>query len=611
MTEETLETVIEQPTDQLPRFVYSLIGKYKQQSVLGYKTPEQKWEYVSWYNMGMYIQQFAMALLNFHTKSAENVGICAPNMPEWLISDLAIQSIRAVSVPLYPGESEERMHYILEETKMQTLIIGEGRQIAMAQELLAKTTDLKRVIVLNAGPEYDLPENFYSYKELIEKTHLDIVHDRFDNRLTKAHPNDIATIIYTSGTTGNPKGVTLTHTNFIRSIELHKQRLQFLKSKDRTLSFLPLSHVYERTWVYVALSLGMQIAFLNDPKQIMVALKEVKPMTMCAVPRFFEKSYATIHHNIAKKSWIKQRIFDWAIKRGTKYRQNIKEDKHPPFFSRQLGYLLADMLVLKKIRKAFGGHIKFISSAGAILDSSIMEFFHSCGVFVMGGYGLTESTATVTTFKTKHYSYNSVGVPLDEIEVRISSTGEVLVKGDTITPGYYKKPKETKETIKNGWLHTGDIGYFNDRRELILTDRKKDIQKSSSGKSITPQPLEHKLQTNPYIDQVAVIGEGRKFLTALIVPDFEKLKEFAKEHLIQYNNLNELLVNPNIVHFYNTHIQSLQQEFAEYHQVKKFALLGQPFTAEGGDITQTGKLRRAFIAKKYSSLINSFYESKS
>lgn len=609
MTEETLETVIEQPTDQLPRFVFSLIGKYQDHKVLGYKSPARKWEYITWHEMGMYIQQFAMALLDFHTKSAENVGICAPNMPEWLISDLAIQSIRAVTVPLYPSDSEERMRYILEETKMQTLIIGEGKQIARAQQLLEKVPDLKRVVVLNAAPEYDLPENFFSFKELVEKTHIDIVHERFDNRLSKAHPNDIATIIYTSGTTGEPKGVTLTHTNFLRSMELHRRRLNFLKPKDRTLSFLPLSHVYERTWTYVAMSLGMQVAFLNDSKQVMTALNEVKPMALCAVPRFFEKSFATIHSNVDKQSWFKQRIFHWAIKRGKKYRECIKEDKRPPFFNRRLGYLLADMLVLKKIRQAFGGHIKFIASAGAMLDKSIMEFFHACGLFVMSGYGLTESTATVTTYKQKHYSFNSVGVPLEDIEVRISSSGEILVKGDIITPGYYKKPKETKEAIKNGWLYTGDIGYFNDRRELILTDRKKDIQKTSVGKYITPQPLEHKLQADPNIEQAAVIADGKKFLTALIVPNFDHLKQFAKDHQIQYNNLNELLVNPNIVHFYNTHIQSLQQEYGEYHQIKKFALLGQPFTAEGGEVTQTGKLRRAFILRKYKSLIDSFYQA--
>jgi len=609
MTEETLETVIEQPSDQLPRFVYSLIGKYKDLPVLGYKNADRKWEYISWHKMGMYIQQFAMALLNFHTKSAENVGICAPNMPEWLISDLAIQSIRSVSVPIYPTESMERMQYIMEETKMQTLIIGEGKQIAQAQELMNKLPELRRVIVLTAGPEYDLPENFYSYKELVEKTHVDIVHDRFDNRLTKAHPNDIATIIYTSGTTGEPKGVTLTHTNFLKAIELHEERLAYIKPKDKTLSFLPLSHVYERTWIYIALSKGMQIAFLSDPKQVMHALKEVNPMAMCAVPRFFEKSYTTIQQTIEKQNWLKQRIFHWAIKRGKKHCSYIKEGNRPPLLNRRMGYLLADLLVLKKIRKAFGGHIKFISSAGSMLDKSIMEFFHAVGIFVLSGYGLTESTATVTTFKRKHYSYNSVGVPLEGVEVRISSSGEILVKGDTVTPGYYKKPQETKKMIKNGWLYTGDIGYFNDRRELILTDRKKDILKTSVGKYITPQPLEHKLLTDHYIDNVVVIGNAKKYLTALIVPNFELLNDFAKEHHIQYNNLNELLVNPNIVHFYNTRVQTLQQEFSDYHQIKKFALLGQPFSVESGELTQTLKLRRNFITRKYKSLIDSFYEN--
>ncbi|HPP51256.1 MAG TPA: long-chain fatty acid--CoA ligase, partial [Spirochaetota bacterium] len=377
---------------------------------------------------------------------------------------------------------------------------------------------------------------------------------------------------------------------------------------DISLAFLPLSHVFERIWTYYVFAKGMTNNYLEDPAKIVEFIGEVKPTIMCAVPRFYEKIYATVFNRLESAPPAKQKLFKWAVKVGAQY-NNRKKDQL--FISPMLRFKhkIADTLVLKKIRDVVGGRIKFFPCAGAPLSQEIEEFFYACGIFICYGYGLTETTATVTCHEQYHFKFGAVGKPLPNVEVKIDpANGEILVRGGNVMKGYYKKPEATAEVLSSdGWFRTGDAGFFEENGELRITERIKDLMKTSGGKYIAPQMIESTIGADHFIEQIAVIGDQRKYVTALVVPSFLALEEYAKAHNISYTSKEDLISKPEIIEFYRQRIDEAQKEFARFEKIKKFTLLPQEFTVESGEITPTLKLKRKVIAEKYKDIIDAMY----
>ncbi|MGM0406806.1 MAG: AMP-dependent synthetase/ligase [Bacteroidota bacterium] len=583
------------------------IQKYNHKVALRYEVPgKNRWKNISWKKFGELIDLTAKALLGLDVKPFDNIGIFSANKPEWTIADFAIYSTRAVSVPVFSTDSVLRLKYIVNETGMKVIFVGHKEQYEKIIELFNDHTTLEKVVVFDQNVTLypEIPSVYF--KDFIKDDLLDEKKQKLlFERLSKLSVNDLATIIYTSGTTGEPKGVMLSHSNLIQALKIHDQRIPVCEN-DSSLCFLPLSHVYERTWTYIVLHKGMINNYLNNPRSVMDALQKIKPQTMCAVPRFFEKTYAFIIRYVSTKSLVWRKIFYWSLKTGkiwfTKKRTEQKRS-----FKLWMKFILADIMVLRRVRRFFGNRIKFIASAGACLPFEINEFFHSLGFYILVGYGLTETTATVTAYPVKDYSLDSVGTPMPETDVKIGKMSEILIRGKTVTPGYYKKPEETEMAFDNQWFKTGDKGHFNKKGELIFDGRIKEIIKTSVGKFIAPQQLENKLEFNPYIDQVIVVGDDKKFISALIVPEFDLLKAYAKKNNISYPSLDVLLTNDKIKNFFYTIISDSQKDFAAYKQIQRFALLNRPFTIESGELTNTYKLKRNVICNNYSRLIDSFY----
>ena len=423
-------------------------------------------------------------------------------------------------------------------------------------------------------------------------------------RTAEASPDDIATLIYTSGTTGEPKGAELLHSCFNSALEAHREILTNLSDKDTSVCFLPLSHIFEKAWTYLCLMLGIKVAINSNPKEIQAALPIVNPTCMCSVPRFWEKVYAGVQEKINETTGLKKTLMLDAIRVGKIHNLDyLRLGKTPPVMN-QLKYKFYEKTIYSLLKKTIGiENGNFFPTAGAAVPDEINEFVHSVGINMVVGYGLTESTATVSCTLPVGYDIGSVGVVLPGIEVKIGEDNEILLRGKTITKGYYKKAEATAAAIdSDGWFHTGDAGYF-ENGQLFLTERIKDLFKTSNGKYIAPQALETKLVIDRYIDQIAIIADQRKFVSALIVPVYGYVKEYAKEKGIEYKDMADLLQHPKIVGLFRARIETLQQQFAHYEQIKRFTLLPEPFSMERGELTNTLKLKRSVVARNYNELI--------
>jgi long-chain acyl-CoA synthetase len=425
-------------------------------------------------------------------------------------------------------------------------------------------------------------------------------------RLSRALPEDLLTLVYTSGTTGEPKGVMLTHANMLCSAAAHDRRLPHPSAADVSLCFLPLSHIFERAWTYYALYHGMEINYLEDPKQIIEAIQEIRPTIMCAVPRFYEKIHAAVHHRLVTASPLRQKLFHWAIRTGADRNGRMKDERRIPAHVKGL-YRIADLLVLSKIRALVGGRIRFFPCAGAPLAQEIEEFFYAAGIFICYGYGLSETTATVTCHETRHFQFGCVGKPLPGVEVRIDTNEEILVRGPTVMRGYYNKPEATAAVFDDGWLRTGDAGRIAANGELIITDRIKDLMKTSGGKYIAPQMVEALIGSDHFIEQVAVIAEARKYVTALIVPAFEALEAHAQAHNIAYSSREELVRRPEVVAFYRRRIEQRSHALAPFEKIIEFTLLPREFSLEREEVTPTMKIKRRQVNDAYRDVIASMY----
>lgn len=581
------------------------IQKYGNRDALYFQDSTRTWKPISWNEFGEYIDQSTNALLELNVAPGDRIAIISRNMPEWTIADYAIQNVAAVSVPLFSTTSQSQAAYIISETECSVIFVGEQEQYDIAVAIAQNNSNVKRIIAFDSSVTLssDTPSLYFSDFLASGKQFRFIA--EIEKRHSMLKSSDLYTIIYTSGTSGEQKGVMLHYSNLLECVKTHQERLD-VNDKDVSMAFLPLSHVFERGWSTVALSLGMTVYYLRNPKAVIEVIKDVKPTIMCAVPRFFEKTYAGITNAIENSSFIKRWIFNWGIRIGARRTEYSRIGKPTPAIL-NFAYRIADRLVFAKGRQVLGGKIKFMPCAGAALSEDIVRFFHYVGLNVTYGYGLTETTATVSCFTREHFKFGSVGKIMPGLEVKIGENEEILVKGATVMSGYYKKPEATAAVMKDGWFSTGDAGWIDEDGCIYLKDRIKDIMKTSSGKYIAPQMLETLIGKDKYIEHIAIIGNERKYVTALIVPSFDILYEYAHKQHIVFEDRTELLRNEKIIALFHEIVQTAQKELSSFEQVKKITLLAEDFTIPGGELTSTLKIRRRIISEKYRDEIEKMY----
>lgn len=593
--------------EHLVSMVLERAERYGSRDVFKYKKSSgSEYASIKWNQFAADIQNVSKALISLGFKEKENIGIFSDNRPEWTISDFGILGIRGVVVPLYATSSKQQLKYIVDETKMGLIFAGNKEQYEKALWLIDNTETIKMIVVYdpNIAPNNDKCIDWNTFCSLGAKVDFTAQLTKY---LDEAKSEDLVTIIYTSGTTGEPKGVMLDHSMFFNCFRIHDERLD-VTEQDVSACFLPLSHVFERAWTYFILYRGATNAYIDNPREIVKQLPIVRPTVMCTVPRFFEKTYEGIQLELAKWPSFKQKIFNWSIKVGHKHSEYLSRSQKVPK-SLRLKHGIANKLVLAKLRNVLGGNIKFMPCAGAAINPTLLRFFHAAGIFVTYGYGATETTATVSCFKTKRYNFDACGSIMPGVEVKISDTGEILIKGSTVFKGYYNKPDDTSKSLIDGWYQSGDQGYITPDGDLVMTDRIKDLIKTSVGKYVSPQKIELLFGQDPFIEQVIVVGDNRKYITALIVPSFDTLKREAKKMGLGTLENSELISKEEITAFFQNRINSLQEELTPYEKVIKFRLLHEPFSIQNGMLTNTLKVRRKKLIEHYSELVEQMYLS--
>lgn len=551
---------------------------------------------------------FAVGLMNLGLKKGDRVALISENRPEWVVSDIAIHTLGGVDVPVYPTLTAKQIEFIFNDANIRFAIVSNQFQLNKVKKIFSEVKTLEKVIVLSdKNVEFD--ERILGYNAVRESgsQFLKKNPDYFKKNKTQVSPNDMLTIIYTSGTTGNPKGVILTHSNLVSNITSSASFMP-VDDHDVFLSFLPLCHSFERmAGYYTAMSCGATIAYAESVETVRDNLAEVHPTIMTSVPRLFERIYNRIKNQVESAPAARRKIFNWAIKVGSDYAKAKKSGRISINLSLQ--HRIADKIVFHKLKTATGGRIKYFVSGGAALGREYGEFFEAVGLQIIEGYGLTESSPVISANRLDDYKFGSVGKPIPGVEVKIASDGEILARGPNIMTGYWNNKKATEEAIdKDGWLHTGDIGIFDADGFLVITDRKKHMFVSSGGKNIYPQPIEGMFLQSKYIDQFVLIGDRRMFLSALIVPDFDAVREYADRNKISYTNDEDLVSKEEIYHIIDKEVATLQKDLSNYERVRKFVLLSKPLSLEGGEMTPTLKMRRNIIEEKYQNLIEEMYK---
>lgn len=546
----------------------------------------------------------------------DRIGIYSSNRIGCLMADFAAYALRAVPVSLYATSSPDQVSYIVRDASVKVLFVGSTSQLSAALSIASECPSLTHVVALAetvASPAGPLPDNlsYLSYKDFLALgSHASqACIDAVNRRTSEAVPDDIATLIYTSGTTGEPKGAILPHSCFNACLDAHRRWLSNITEADTSLSFLPLSHIFEKAWSYFCLYRGVTVYINTDPREIQRTIKQVRPTCMCSVPRFWEKAYAGVQEKITSMNPLGRLMVRRALAVGRRRNLHYKRLglKVPRWL--EMRYRFYDRTVFATMRRAIGiDRGRMFPTAGAPLTPAIVEFFQSAGVNIVIGYGLSETTATVTAFPFTNYEIGSVGTPLSCVEVKIGPDNEILIKGPTVMTGYFNKPEETAAAFTaDGWFRSGDAGYIDSTGAIVLTERLKDLFKTSNGKYIAPQAIESRLGQDKYIDQIAVIGNNRKYVTAIIIPAFEAIKEYARKKKIQYDNLEELVRNSDIMRLIQSRIDALSTSFAPFEKIKRFTLLPREFSMENGELTNTLKIRRPIINSHYASEIEAMY----
>ena len=591
--------------------VHRQAEKYGDKVALKYRDYEtSQWIPITWNKFSQTVRQAANALVALGVEEQRNIGIFSQNKPECLFTDFAAFANRLVTIPLYATSSSAQAQYIINDAQIRFLFVGEQFQYDAAFSAFGFCHSLQKLIIFDRNVVLDPRDKTSIYYDEFLALGKDLPHnDVVEERTARASDEDLANILYTSGTTGEPKGVMLHHFNYREAIRIHDIRLTAMTDKDVSMNFLPLTHVFEKAWTYLCIHRGVQVCINLRPADIQTTIKEIRPTLMCSVPRFWEKVYAGVQEKIAQETGLRKAMMLDAIKVGKMHNIDyLRVGKTPPLLL-HLTYKFYEKTIYALLKKTIGiENGNFFPTAGAAVPDEICEFVHSVGINMIVGYGLTESTATVSCFPDKGYEIGSVGTLMPDVEVKIGENNEILLRGKTITTGYYRKPEATADAIdKDGWFHTGDAGHLKDGH-LYLTERIKDLFKTSNGKYVSPQALETKLAIDRYIDQIAVIADQRKFVSALIVPVYGFVKDYAKEKGLEYKDMADLLQHPKVQALFRARIDTLQQQFAHYEQVKRFTLLPEPFSMERGELTNTLKLKRSVVATNYKELIDKMYE---
>ena len=581
------------------------IQKYPKKEALMRKI-DAHWQPISWEKLGTITTQLSKALLQQGVAPQQTVGILSQNTPQWTLTDLACLQIRAVTVPIYTSNTAEQALYVMNHAEIKFLFVGDEKQYLKALEVADQCPSLQKIILFD--DHIQLKEQKYSihWTDFLALGNNNALDEELQQRIDSRDLSELFTVIYTSGTTGEPKGVMLTYENLAYQMLGHSQRLE-VDDTDSSLSFLPLTHVYERAWTFFCLYKAIVVYYLEDTNLVREALAEVRPTLMCAVPRFYEKIFATVHDKADAASFGKRMLFKLAVKTGRRV-LTLKEQNRKPSFLLKKAYNFFDKMVYTKLKAVLGGRIKFMPCGGANLEPSIGRFFQSIGINVKLGYGMTETTATVSCWGDNRFNLQSVGTLMPNVQVRIGEDNEILVKGGMVMKGYYKNPEETaKAFTPDGFLRTGDAGKIDENNNLFITERIKELMKTSNGKYIAPQLIEGKVGKYNLIEQIAVIADGKKFVSALIVPNYEMLTQAFKDLNIKYKNTADLIKHSQVIEYIGKQLQKFQSDLPDYEQIKKFTLLPTAFSIERNEITPTLKLRRKVIYANYSREIEAMY----
>lgn len=588
----------------IPQLFMNTLQSFPKEDLVLYKE-EGRYIPVSTDEFGRRVKYFTLGLKELGITPGDKLIILSENRPEWIMTDLANLSLGGITVPIYTSLVPEQIKYIIDDSDAKIVVCS-------TQEIWEKVAAIKEELSKVAHYISFLPkapDGVLTLNEILEKGKA--LHEEnpenFDKIASQVKTEDVASIIYTSGTTGLPKGVMLTHSNFVSNIVSVSTIIEFSK-EDTVLSFLPLSHVLERMVTFTYLYKGCSIAYAESIDTVAENLIEVRPHIMVSVPRVFEKIYSKVMDNVLSSSPLKRKIFFWALKVGKEYGSKKLLGQSIS------GYLqfrrnLAHKLVFSKIIEKTGGRVRFFVSGGAPLSKDIAEFFYAMGLVVLEGYGLTETSPVIAVNTFENLKYGTVGKSIPGVDVKIAEDGEILATGPNIMKGYYKKDTETKEAFEGGWFHTGDIGHFDDEGFLVITDRKKDIIVTAGGKNVAPQPIENILKTNPYISNAVVIGDRKKFISALVVPNIEKLEEYAKFNNMHFESPSDLVKDETIIKFLESEIDRATPGLASYEKIKRIGLLDRDFEIEKGEITPTLKVKRNIIEKRYASLIEALYHN--
>ena len=568
-------------------------------------------EAMTWGELATNVENAAKALYLMGIRPGQMVALFSANAAELPVTEQACWRCRAVPVSIYATSSPEQVAFIVNDSGAKIIVVGDQNQLDCAIDILPECPSIEKVVVID--PQADLrgePKAMH-YSELLKlgATADEAVKAAVEIITSEATPDDIATLLYTSGTTGEPKGAILPHSAFDAAIEAHYVRLPMVTDQQTSLCFLPMSHIFEKAWTYYCLSVGVHVFINPNPKKVQEALRFVQPGCMCSVPRFWEKVYTAVQDKIAHMKGVQRLMVERALTVGAKRNLEYARLGKPIPKWLELQYKFYDKFVFTTLRKVIGvNNGVLFPTAGAPLSPAITEFFKACGINIMIGYGLSETTATVSCFPLVDYKFGTVGTPLDIVQVRIGEENEILVKGPTVMRGYSNRPEENEKAFTaDGWFRTGDAGRIDEGGDIVLTERLKDLFKTSNGKYIAPQALESRLGEDRYIEQVAIIGDQRKYVSAIIVPAFDALKEYAHKKHIDFDSVDDLVQNSEIKHFIAERIERLQKGFAGFEKIKRFTLLPREFSIETGELTNTLKIRRPAINAIYRDEIEAMY----
>ena len=600
-----------QVKSHLSVLIHDLANKYGDKTALTFKKfGSDKWQSVSWNQFSLRVKQVSNALLNIGAKPHDKIAVFSQNCVHYLYTDFGAYGIKVCSIPFYATSSEQQIQYMINDGQVRFLFVGEQDQYDKAHRVFALCPSLERIIIFDSSVRISThdPAALY-FKDFIKLGENLPRQTEVEALYQSASMDDMVNILYTSGTTGDSKGVMLTYRQYDAALRANDEVVP-VSEKDRVINFLPFTHIFERGWAYLCLSEGAQLFINTYPHEIQESMRQVHPTCMCSVPRFWEKVYIAVKAKMDEAGSVQKKLFYHALAVGRKRNiEYIANGKRPPL-TLELEYKIINKTILSMVRKQLGlDHPNIFPTAGAYVSPEVEEFILSVGIGMVVGYGLTESLATVSCVHLdKKFTIGSVGRPISSIQIKIGEDNEILLKGPTITKGYYHRDTTNAKVFdEEGFFHTGDAGYMKDG-ELFLTERIKDLFKTSNGKYIAPQQVESLLLVDKFIDQVAVIADQRKFVSALIVPEFRLVEDWAREHQIAFSSREDLCANEQVKKMLQERINTLQQQLAYYEQIKRITLLPHHFSMESGELTNTLKIRRPIINKNYQVEIDKMYE---